>query len=332
MDLKHAMLEPNPKTVFGGHLQKMRQAEDEDAGPDLISRLPDDVLGDVITLLPAVDGARTQALSRRWRPLWRAAPLNLEARVAASPYERRAAAALAAHRGPASEGTLHGILAGCPALRSLVLHYNIGYRSLRINSQTLRSLSITDGRRDREGRFEEDIVEHAPLLERLIPDGLMHDLQIRVIQAPKLKGIEVVSLSNALRTMKILALITGSDLDVVVDFLQCFPCVKKLYIVAFSGRWPSFSTAQRSNVPLECLDAHLKTLQVTHYKGKPSEVDLVRFFLSNARVLESVRLAVVSSQGARIAFENDRRGSDRVPVKHIHDLSLDDLFDISVTE
>jgi len=124
---------------------------------------------------------------------------------------------------------------------------------------------------------------------------------------------------------------------------------------AFSGRWPSFSTAQHSNVPLECLDAHLKTLQVTHYKGKPSEVDLVRFFLSNARVLESVRLAVgvvncyhkwvatqlkklrpgtgsASSQGAKIAFENDRRGSDRVPVEHIHDLSLGDLFDRSVRE
>ncbi|KAI4979205.1 hypothetical protein ZWY2020_015958 [Hordeum vulgare] len=88
---------------------------------DLISSLADALLGTIISFLPTKDGGRTQMLSRRWRHLWRSAPLNLEVITClpARVFDRYAVPTSAVskiisqhHPGPAQRFFFPGIRAG----------------------------------------------------------------------------------------------------------------------------------------------------------------------------------------------------------------------------
>ncbi|CAL4966862.1 unnamed protein product [Urochloa decumbens] len=232
---------------------------------DLISRLTDDLLLEIVKLLPTADGCRSQILSSRWRPLWPSTSPSYKAVDYWGQEEDRVAANLRAHPGPIrrfslrwfrgtfedhpgvddllrqpvldnlqvlelsyapncwaepnppppamfrfsptlrvlciscdygriyfsmgdaccnvnfpqleqltlkhihiSENALHTFLSRCHVLQTLVLHNNIGYRCLQINSLTLWKLGITDGHiRDTQSQecqdiwFEEVVIEHA---------------------------------------------------------------------------------------------------------------------------------------------------------------------------
>ncbi|KAK1695137.1 hypothetical protein QYE76_011834 [Lolium multiflorum] len=130
------------------------------------------------------------------------------------------------------EHSLHNLIASCPVLECLLIHYSMGFSCLRINSLSLRSIGVLVGWRwSEEPHFKELVIENAPRLERLLRFNLLDGLYVSVISAPKLdnlgslssadyhystviQGLRVDSLMSVVHTLKVLALgMSPLDLD-----------------------------------------------------------------------------------------------------------------------
>ncbi|XP_047043426.1 F-box protein At5g03100-like [Lolium rigidum] len=152
-----------------------------------------------------------------------------------------------------SEADLHGVLAGCHVLESLVLSELDGVSGVRISSSTLGSLGVSSGfGHEPEEVLEQVIVEDAPNLEKFFLDGAEYCLSIRVVWAPKLEFLgslprgfttaklqaaflqrtAAASLMSVMRTVKVLVLrMSPPSVDDLINFVTFFPCVEKLYVV-----------------------------------------------------------------------------------------------------
>ncbi|KAK1665897.1 hypothetical protein QYE76_054056 [Lolium multiflorum] len=283
---------------------------------------------------------------------------------------------LTLHMVSLTEETLSGVLSGSPALESLLLDQNVGVSTLRISSPTLRSIGFCAlwNRHVVAGivNVQEMVIEDAPCLERLLPLNPDYGpATIRVIRAPKLKilgslscGILqlqlrttvfkemiAVSLTTIMRTVKVLVLDNfGPGLSAALDFLRCFPCLERLYVVLELWRARmDMKHASLSYCPIECLELHLKKVALKVYYGEGPEVHFARFFVLNAKVLEKMEFGLVgghddkwwgnkykqllveyrASRAARFEFKSFSTSTSQDNKECTHDLSLADPFDAS---
>ncbi|KXG34293.2 hypothetical protein SORBI_3002G015600 [Sorghum bicolor] len=332
--------------------KRRRQEEEErERLADRISSLPDDVLVDIVSLLPTKDGARTQVLSSMWRHLWCSAPLNLDFHddhvgIVASDISH----ILSTHPGPVrrfvmprpchgkqyptstvrdgwlrspaldnlqelqfsgdgdslllpsvhrfsptlciarfsdcsilaaggndagplhwpllkqltlfsvsiSESSLHALLAGCPVLESLLLLYNRGLSRLQIVSRSLRSIGVHSGHNG-----QQLVIEDAPCLERLLYFG--GTVNISVISAPRLA-------------------IFGKLFD-GFPMLQFGAMVFKITRVSRKD-WCTYRKLTST------LDIGLRKIVLRNYRANKSHLNLARFFVSIAKVLELMRFEI----------------------------------------
>ncbi|CAM0955641.1 unnamed protein product [Alopecurus aequalis] len=261
-----------------------------------------------------------------------------------------------------TEDGLHSMLSGCTVLESLELRHIFGIGGLWISSQTLRSLGFSTPHQINVVIFQL-VIKDAPCLERLLPLNLYGaPATIRVIRAPKLEILGVlsesisvqfgttnfqvkmiaVSLTTKIHTIKVLVLDSvGPNLDAVVDLLKCFPCL--------SHPTKDMNNARMYNQldPIECLELRLKKVVLMNYDGsKRPCVDFAKFFILNTKLLKEMEVQVLNkrndewmaNQYRQLRMESRVSRDARIELKRsteksfvevdTHDLSMADPFDI----
>ncbi|KAM3411268.1 hypothetical protein ACQJBY_003102 [Aegilops geniculata] len=269
-----------------------------------------------------------------------------------------------------SEDPLQSLLSGCTALESLELKENMGTGRLCITSQTLKSLGFYADSMNGGLFLQELVIKDAPCLERLLPlNPKRGTASIRIISAPKLEILDMlsedtyefhlgssvfqkmiaVSLTTKMHTMRVLVLSPSSPkLDAVVNFLKCFPCLERLYVIFQSGDGMNNVRKYDPLDPLECLELHLKKVVLKNYDGtRDSSINFAKFFVLNAKVLKEMKISLpyhrqrgwVADQSSLLRVRNRASRDARIEMRcgtkddfthnrHIHDLSMDGPFDL----
>ncbi|TVU44007.1 hypothetical protein EJB05_03431, partial [Eragrostis curvula] len=215
-----------------------------------------------------------------------------------------------------AEELLLGMISHSPGIENMMLDTISGHRRLCLSSlPMLRCLAVLVSQtfiRKREIELEELVVDDTPSLERLLLHEVQYGPSVKIKDATKLKmlgylgtgfpiielgnsvfkGMVPVSLVSQFSTVTILGLeMPEPELDVVVGYLTCFPCLEKLHIKLFKNVWKNLELTLPldPSAPIECLDRSLKTIVLQSYEGLKAHVKFARFFVERARVLEVMK-------------------------------------------
>ncbi|MBC2899240.1 hypothetical protein CFC21_112101 [Triticum aestivum] len=206
-----------------------------------------------------------------------------------------------------------GLLSCCHALESLSMTKVRAVGCLRLSSPTIRTIIF----RHSYGETAELVIEDAPRLVRLLVPYCERDdsVTVRVIRAPNLEilgpffvvvsklllfqGISLVSSTNSMRTLKVLALkSSGQKLNAVLNILRGFPCLEKLCVIFHTNRERNDDNEPQYDPlhPIECLETRLKIVVFKSFEGYGKQVDFAKFFVLNAKVENR------ASREARVEF------------------------------
>ncbi|KAL6647717.1 hypothetical protein ACP70R_015154 [Stipagrostis hirtigluma subsp. patula] len=182
-----------------------------------------------------------------------------------------------------SEASLHALFASSPVMESLLLSDLRGCSRLRIVLPSIRSIGVSSGFRGFQ--LKHLIIENAPCLERLISFGGVHmDMEISVISAPRLYALGGLSYHcPALEFGP--TVILGSHCS---SLAMVVPSIKLCIETQKAGEKNLW--CHRYLDLIGTLDIRLKEIVLINYRGNKSHVNFAKFFVLNARVLESMIL------------------------------------------
>ncbi|CAN6179323.1 unnamed protein product, partial [Urochloa humidicola] len=126
----------------------------------------------------------------------------------------------------------------------------------------------------------------------LLCKDLKHDVGNTTFQfgSTSFQRLCFLNLTTVVHSVKVLAL-TQMDLslDKIINFLKCFPCTENLYIKTRNVGEKNTWCHKYKNL-FGTLEIRLKKIVLRYYRGNTSHVNFAKFFVLNARMLQSMRL------------------------------------------